>query len=433
MTVRRVLVLAQDRLGPDLGGTSIRARELGRALAEHFDVSLAGVGDCPERVSGLPCTGYRPHDPRELDAPLRAADAVVSLPVWPLTMRRLKRSRARLLFDLYVPQAIETVAGFPGAHPWVRRVMTEFAGDRLSDALRGGRQFVCASEKQRDLWLGSMLADRLVTAERYDADPSLRTLIDVVPFGLPSSAPPARGGAGAQSLPGVETGDEVVLWNGGLWPWLDPFTAVRAAGLLAERRSRLRLVFMGAAPQLPAQRVAEAVRGLASELGLLDRVVFVNDRWVPYAERSDWLRGAACALSTHGDHVETRFAFRTRLLDCLWARLPIVCTSGDELAERVERDGLGAVVPAGDEQAVAQALERVLERGRDAFRAGLERVARDYAWPVVAQPLVEMLRTDPPPPPPPRARRPAQLTRELAYRSGRAPLNLAGVRDWPRL
>ena len=87
----------------------------------------------------------------------------------------------------------------------------------------------------------------------------------------------------------------------------------------------------------------------------------------------------------------------------------------------------------GDEQAVAQALERVLERGRDAFRAGLERVARDYAWPVVAQPLVEMLRTDPPPPPPPRARRPAQLTRELAYRSGRAPLNLAGVRDWPRL
>ena len=348
-------------------------------------------------------------------------------------MRRLRRCGARLVFDLYVPQAIETAAGFPGARPWVRRTMTEFAGDRLGDALRGGSQFVCASEKQRDLWLGSMLADRLVTAERYDADPSLRSLIDVVPFGLPSEPPPAGAGPGAHSLVGVEPGDEVVLWNGGLWPWLDPFTAVRAAGLVAQRRPRLRLVFMGAAPQLPAQRVADEVRGLARELGLLDRVVFVNDRWVPYAERGDWLLGAACALSTHGDHVETRFAFRTRLLDCLWARLPIVCTGGDELAERVERDGLGAVVPAGDERAAAQALERVLERGRADFEAGLERVARDYAWPVVAQPLVEMLRAEPPPAPPRRARRPAQLTRELAYRAGRAPLNLAGVRDWPRL
>ena len=201
MTVRRVLVLAQDRLGPDLGGTSIRARELGRVLAEHFDVSLAGVGDCPERVSGLPCTGYRPHDPRELDAPLRAADAVVSSARLAAYDAQAEALQGEAAVRPLRAAGDRDRSGFPGAHPWVRRVMTEFAGDRLSDALRGGRQFICASEKQRDLWLGSMLADRLVTAERYDADPSLRTLIDVVPFGLPSSAPPAARRSGRAVAP----------------------------------------------------------------------------------------------------------------------------------------------------------------------------------------------------------------------------------------
>ncbi len=58
-----------------------------------------------------------------------------------------------------------------------------------------------------------------------------------------------------------------------------------------------------------------------------------------YEQRADWLLEADCVLSAHADHLETRFAFRTRLLDAIWAGLPIVCTGGDDLAEQVERDG----------------------------------------------------------------------------------------------
>ena len=56
-------------------------------------------------------------------------------------------------------------------------------------------------------------------------------------------------------------------------------------------------------------------------------------------KRADWLLEADCAISTHEDHLETRFAFRTRLLDCFWSALPVVCTGGDELADLVEREG----------------------------------------------------------------------------------------------
>lgn len=429
-----MLVVAQDRLGDDLGGTSIRALELGRQLASSFEVTLAGVGSCPAEVAGLPCAGYLPHAPSGLDEPLHRADLVLSLPAWPLVMRRLRLSGARLVFDLYVPQTLEVTGGFPGARASLRRLLSEFATDRLVDALRSGHQFICASEKQRDLWLGALLAERLLTPARYDDDPSLRDLIEVVPFGVPSEAPvPSASGAGPTSITGIDPDDEVVLWNGGLWPWLDPFTAIRATALAAERRPRLRLVFMGAATQLPAQRIAEQARELAAGLGVLDQHVFFNDHWVPYAERADWLLGARCALSTHADHVETRFAFRTRLLDCFWAGLPVVCTGGDELADRVERQGLGAVTRAGDEVATADALVGVLERGPDTYREGLDRAAEELAWPNVARPLLSMLQRPAPCRPPARVRRPAHALRSSLYRAGRLPLNVAGIREWPRL
>lgn len=60
-----------------------------------------------------------------------------------------------------------------------------------------------------------------------------------------------------------------------------------------------------------------------------------NDSWEPYAERDEWLAAADCAISTHVEHLETRYSSRTRLLDCFWAGLPVVCTTGDDLAARV--------------------------------------------------------------------------------------------------
>jgi glycosyltransferase involved in cell wall biosynthesis len=430
----RLLVISQDRLDGQVAGTSIRALELARALPGDADVSLAAVGQPPASLDGLPCTAYDPQDGSSLRDALAGADAVLTLPQWPSVMRALRRSGRRLIFDLYVPQTLETVGGFPGSRPVLRRAFTELATDRLVDALRIGDQFLCASEKQRDLWLGVMLAERLLDVARHDADPSLRSLIDVVPFGLPATPPRATGQGGARDrIAGVDPGDELILWNGGLWPWLDADTAIRAVARLAERRRRVRLVFMGAASQVPAQRAAAAARSTAAALGLLDRVVFFNDAWVPYEQRADWLLEADCAISTHEDHLETRFAFRTRLLDCFWSGLPVVCTGGDELADLVEREGLGEVVAPGDVDATARALERVLDRGRAAYAPALERVAATYTWPVVAAPLRRQLSGLPPPPVHGRALRPGHATRRAVYAAARTALDAVGLRDWPRL
>jgi glycosyltransferase involved in cell wall biosynthesis len=430
----RVLLISQDPVGEQMAGMGIRYTELARALAAHAEVTLAAAGDALDAPSfaGVRRLAFRPHAPDALAPHVAAADVVVCPPQWPVVSRWLRRSRARVVHDLYDPEALETLELFAGRRPIVRRTMVALTLDRLDDALRTGHHFVCASEKQRDLWLGALLAGRLVDPARYDADPALRDLLDVVPFGLPAEPPrhdPAQPSF-RDRFPALGEDDEIVLWNGGLWRWLDAPTAIRAVAALRARRPGLRLVFMGAGTGAAGRDAGEEARGVAAQLGLLGTVVHFNDGWVPYAHRANWLLDAACAISTHRDHLETRFAFRTRLLDCFWAGLPVVCTEGDDLAQRVEREGLGATCAAGSAESVAAALERVLERGRAAHADALAAAAAELTWPRVVAPLVRWLQ-DPAAPPPrlvrsaPLHRTPAHHARVAAYAVGRRALDRA--------
>ena len=132
-------------------------------------------------------------------------------------------------------------------------------------------------------------------------------------------------------------------------------------------------------------------RALADELGVLDTAVFFNDSWVPYEERASYLVEADAGVSTHFRHVETTFSFRTRILDYLWAGLPMVVTEGDSFADLVATEDLGVVVPERDVEALATALEAVLfdDERRLRWRANVARVRERFAWSSVLEPLVE--------------------------------------------
>jgi glycosyltransferase involved in cell wall biosynthesis len=393
-----VLFVSADPVGASMAGAGIRYFELARVLAGRAEVTIAHTGAGDETLEGIPTVAYRPHTPERLRGLLARADFVVAQPQWPLVNRWLRQASARVVFDIYDPETFETLELIGPERPWVRRAFTDLTLDRLHDALRTGHHFMCATEKQRDLWLGAMLGLRLIDPRGYDGDPSLRSVIATVPFGLPSEPPTPPADAGPRGrVANVDQDSEVVLWNGGLWNWLDPVTAVRAAAALAPRRPRLRLVFMGASDRAAAAVASSAAHAAARELGVHGSVVHFHEQWVPYDERSAWLAQADCAISTHAEHLETRFAFRTRLLDCFWSGLPVVCTGGDDLADRVEREDLGAVTPPGDVDAVANAIEQVLDRGRGAYAESLARVAEDYTWPRVAGALVEWVTQEAPP------------------------------------
>jgi glycosyltransferase involved in cell wall biosynthesis len=427
----RILLVYNDRVGAEMGGVGIRATELAKVLRAHGEVTLAvveAVGDLEE----IPLVEFNPHDPRVLAPHLERADVVVARPQWPLAMRMMRRSGARLIFDIYDPDTFATIEHYAERSLRRRRLMAVFSVDRLAEALRTGHHFICASERQVDFYLGVMLAEGLISPAAYERDPSFSSVIDVVPFGVPADPPERTGGAGIRdTVPGIGPEDEIVLWNGGIWDWLDAPTGIRGVAVLAQRRPQAKLVFMGGSSGR-LHRAEHEARALASELGLIDRVVFFHEGWVPYDRRADWLLDAHCALSTHRQHIETRLAFRTRVLDCFWAGLPVVCTGGDELSGRIERDGLGVTVREKDPDAVAAALETVLERGKDAYSEGLRLAADEYAWPAVAEPLVRFVTSSSPPPALGSERRRRGALRSARYSGTRRLLNAAGLSNWPR-
>jgi glycosyltransferase involved in cell wall biosynthesis len=393
MSRQRMLILTRDATSARLGGNAIRATELARVLSDEHDVTLASPGEDPGL--GIPHVRWHPASPGTIAAAVRDASTVLAMPQDPATHALLKRSGARLIFDLYDPYPLEVLEAFADAPLLQRRLQETITGDSFVQALRLGHHFVCASERQRDLWLGAMLALGLLRGDTYREDPTFRERLDVVPIGLSEDAPQA--GAGAREHFGLAAEDEVIVWLGGLWNWVDPLTAVRAMALLRERRPRARLVVIAALPtDGPSASVARGTHQLAGELGLTGTTILFTDERVPYAERGAWLLQGDCGLSLHVDQLETRFAFRTRLLDYFWAGVPVVCTGGDDLGDLVASERLGEVAPPADPEAVARGLEAVLDRGRDAYAPALERVAREFTWSRVSQPLRRMLALERP-------------------------------------
>ncbi len=135
----------------------------------------------------------------------------------------------------------------------------------------------------------------------------------------------------------------------------------------------------------------QAALALADELGLTGRGVFFGD-WVPYEEWPDYLLEADVGLSLHFDSIETRLAFRSRVLDYIWAGLPMVLTRGDAIGEYVVGRGLGEAVDYEDDAGVAYALLRLLERPRAAFAEQFEAARAGLTWESGAEPLVRFCR-----------------------------------------
>jgi glycosyltransferase involved in cell wall biosynthesis len=196
---------------------------------------------------------------------------------------------------------------------------------------------------------------------------------------------------------GIEPGDTLVLWGGGIYNWFDPLTLIRAIDRVRRAVPTVRLLFMGLRhpnPEIPEMRMAVAARELADELGLTGSHVFFNEGWVPFSERHNLLLDADIGVSTHLHHVETEFAYRTRILDYLWAGVPVVATDGDALSDLIEHRGLGLTVPPDDVDALAHALERMATDKDFATqcRTNIHALAPELRWSSVARPLVEFCR-----------------------------------------
>ncbi|NRD25425.1 glycosyltransferase [Frigoribacterium sp. VKM Ac-2836] len=393
----KVLVITGDAIGDKMAGPAMRAWKISEALSEHSDVRLLTWNVANRRSDAFDVTRVRLQNEHEMKQHEEWADVIVFQGHALHHFTTLKKSQKIMVADLYDPMHLEQLEQGRewGLAQWKNQVAS--ATDVLNEQLLRADFFLCASERQRLFWLGQLAGLGRINPENYAADENLEKLIAIAPFGMDSAPPQHVRKAIRGVVPGISEDDKVIIWGGGIYNWFDTMTLIRAVARLAETRPDVRLFFLGVAhpnPDVPEMAIVAKTRQLAAELGVAGKNVFFNEQWVALDDRANYLLEADAGVSTHYDHIETTFSFRTRILDYMWANLPIVTTRGDSFGDLVGAEGMGVAVPERDVEALADALELVLydAEAAAAARESVARVREDFTWEKALAPLVEFCR-----------------------------------------
>jgi len=390
----RVLLITGDLIGERMAGPAIRVWHMAEALSTACDVRIVSWNRIERTSDRFQTVHVREADDRGMRAHEEWADVIVvqgtSFRIFP----SIAQTRKIVVADLYDPFQLEQLEMNKYAPPaeWADEVTK--AVSLLNEQLIRADCFLCASEAQRSLWLGGLSAMGRLNPTTYSADPTFESLLRLVPFGLPEKPPVQHRHGIKGTVPGIGVDDKVLIWGGGIYNWFDPATLVEAMGLIAEEHPEIKLFFLSARhfnPDIPEMQALTDTVETAERLGLVDRTVFFNDTWVDYERRADYLLDADVGVSTHLIHAETRFAFRTRILDYLWAELPIVATDGDSFATLIRERGIGRVVPPRDAVALAAAIVEMVcdEEARAVAALNLREVREEFMWSRALAPLVE--------------------------------------------
>lgn len=388
----KVLLYASNAIGELMAGPAIRTWEFAQALSEEHEVIVVSPQETSKEATGFHLIAKT--DPR-VKHHLKTATILIAQTLDLPLVILAKYYGVPIILDAYDPVPLEFLELFKQYPLKVRNEQNRFSLLRLAFEIQIADAVICASEKQRDLWMGVLLAHHAITPALYDQDNSLRKMIDVVPFGL-SSLPPKKTGPGFREKYGFKDSDKLILWGGGIWNWFDPISLIKAVKRLSLERSDIKLVFMGIKnpdPKVPEMHMCGAAIQLAQELDLLDKTVFFNRGWIPYDERQNYLLEANIGVSTHFDHLETRYSFRTRMLDYLWAQLPILATIGDSFAELVQQQQLGLTVPYQDEESIAQAIVKLVDDQQliETIKKNLAQAQHSFFWQSAVDPIRRMI------------------------------------------
>ncbi|HYI11306.1 MAG TPA: glycosyltransferase [Thermoanaerobaculia bacterium] len=356
-----VVVHTPDVVGDRMAGPGIRAWHLAEELGKHFQTTLIAKreGNAPEGLTLIP------HGSAEARKALKQADVLVGQPARGFGKRRHGQ---KIVYDLFDPTVLE-LRELYGSRPSLRqRIHLAAEWWRLSEALMRADLLMCAARKQREFY-GKLQSSDTGWIE--------------VPFGIDP----------AEIKKCEKSKDNIVIWGGGLWEWLDPATAVDAVNQVNAEGVKARLLFLGRTR--PNRTLIDRRRDDRFEELLLrgGPNVSANDQWVPYRERLAWLRAGKIAIMLHRRTAEADYSIRTRLFDAIAAGIPVIATAGGFAAELVEQENLGYVVRPGDVDGVAEAIRRLLTDDgiHSTCVESLERLRPRFSWEVVTRPLVSAI------------------------------------------
>jgi hypothetical protein len=203
-----ILILSPDYITERMAGPAIRYWEFAKALASSHQVTLAAPNEISPALPPTFSARLVQHSHDNISQLIQQHDIIIFQGYLLDYYHQLRQCDKILVSDLYDPVPLEGLerhkspSEMPIIADQVRMMNTQL---QLAD------YFLCASDRQRDLWLGHLLALGRINPLTYQ---EINQRVLTVPFGLPDD-PPTKTGAGFRETLGLRQDDFVCYGEAG--------------------------------------------------------------------------------------------------------------------------------------------------------------------------------------------------------------------------
>jgi len=392
----RLLMVLDHAFPPD-----IRVENEARSLIEAgFEVALLAIApdDRPIRETYRGIHLFRDRLHKEVRNKMRGLAGTIPVLSWYLD-RQIRQVYAEYPFDAL---HLHDLYLFGGGIRAGRRLGVPVVGDLHENWVEALKHYAWSTrfpgklvvsiprwERVEKQWVNAV--DRLVVVIEEARERNLRLGVDparitVVPNTVKRSA--FEGYAVEEGLVAAIRSDLTITYTGA-------FDVHRGLTSVLEAMPRLLAVHPGALLVLVGDgRIRPELETLAGRLGLAGCVRF--EGWQPQARLKSYLLGSDVCLVPHLKTVHTDATIPHKLFHYMYLEKPVVVTDCRPLKRIVEAVQAGLVYPAGDADALADAL-LTLAADRAAARAmgrrGHTAVLEHYHWDATVQGLVSLYRS----------------------------------------
>ncbi len=292
----------------------------------------------------------------------------------------------QLVLDCYVPIYVEMSAR-KSVNIEEEYEAFNFELDRWAAVLRRGDVFICANDAQKSFYEGVLGAVGRINPVTYGQD-----LIKVVPYGIYKEEATAKTQPITKLLNNKKS--LKVLWFGGIYPWFDLTQLIEAIAKVSKNMP-CELIIVGA--KNPFNNHPDFIAKYESLVSFIkdnkyENIIHVVD-WINFNDRADWYLDSDVVVVVNEEGPENKLAWRTRLVDFVWADLPILTNGGDPLGEMLINNnaamrlkGLSASDIENSIREIAKDKKRVAE-----YKNNIPAIRKNLYWDVATKSLTDAI------------------------------------------
>ena len=297
------------------------------------------------------------------------------------------RTNQQLILDCYVPIYVEVSARNSEDIDREYHAFHHDAG-RWGRVLKRGDLFLCASEAQKRYYMGVLSGLGRINPVTYGTE-----LIKIVPYGIYEEEPKVNEKPISKMLGKEKSTHKKILWFGGIYPWFNLSNLIDAVEM-TNKEIPTKLVIVGAKNPFNThpdfvRAYEELIEYVEADPSRKENVVFQD--WVKYDDRADWYLDSDLVVVINKIGDENELAWRTRVVDYIWADLPIITNGGDPLGEILLSNKAAIKLGSLSSKAISESLVDALkdEKTLQSVKGNLEKIRPQFYWSEVTKGLVK--------------------------------------------